>query len=201
MIDGSVLATHGDVIVVTFNYRLGIFGFYYSGIPGNSVGKKLVVYLSVGVECLKKAKKHQILWDSTEHSRLFCREVEVYSIPEFVHGVCYIPVDTKTIKYHSFVGNMGIKDQQLALKWVHEHIGSFGGDPNKITVFGESAGASSIVYHLTLPDSKGLFQRAILQVNQLNLLPTAVADPGFFRRAVYPIHSGIVFLPCFQNTA
>ena len=44
MYDGSVLATHGDVIVVTFNYRLGIFGFYYSGIPGNTVGKRLDVY-------------------------------------------------------------------------------------------------------------------------------------------------------------
>ena len=61
---------------------------------------------------------------------------------------------------------MGLKDQQLALKWVHNHINSFGGDPNKITVFGESAGASSIAYHLALPGSKGLFQRAIMQVCQ-----------------------------------
>ena len=62
---------------------------------------------------------------------------------------------------------MGIKDQQVALKWVHDHISSFGGDPNKITVFGESAGAASIVYHLTLPGSKRLFQRAIMQVSHL----------------------------------
>ena len=40
-IDSSVLAAHGDVIVVTFNHRLGIFGFYYSGIPGNTVGEYL----------------------------------------------------------------------------------------------------------------------------------------------------------------
>ena len=50
MYDGTVLATHGDVIVVTFNYRLGIFGFYYSGDPGNTVGKRLDVYLGGGGE-------------------------------------------------------------------------------------------------------------------------------------------------------
>ena len=61
MYDGSVLATHGDVIVVTFTYRLGIFGFYYSGIPGNTVGKRLDVYLGGGGgggNCLKLAYKH-----------------------------------------------------------------------------------------------------------------------------------------------
>ena len=76
---------------------------------------------------------------------------------------------------------MGIKDQQVALKWVHDHISSFGGDPNKITVFGESAGAASIVYHLTLPGSKGLFQRAIMQVSHLKAcshLRSAFASPS-----------------------
>ncbi len=62
-------------------------------------------------------------------------------------------------------GNQGLKDQQLALRWVQEHIASFGGNPDKVTLFGESAGASSVVWHILLPGSQGLFSRAIIQVH------------------------------------
>ncbi|KAJ0183513.1 hypothetical protein K1T71_001489 [Dendrolimus kikuchii] len=58
-------------------------------------------------------------------------------------------------------GNAGLKDQALALKWVNENISKFGGDPKNITVFGESAGGASTIYHILSPLSKGLFQRAI----------------------------------------
>ncbi|KAJ8716843.1 hypothetical protein PYW07_003470 [Mythimna separata] len=60
-------------------------------------------------------------------------------------------------------GNAGMKDQVFALRWVNENIAQFGGNPRNITVFGESAGATSVGYHLVSPMSKGLFQRAILQ--------------------------------------
>lgn len=60
-------------------------------------------------------------------------------------------------------GNMGLYDQTMALKWVHEHIRRFGGDRNSITIFGESAGAISVGYHLISKQSVGLFNRAILQ--------------------------------------
>ena len=60
-------------------------------------------------------------------------------------------------------GNAGLRDQSMALAWVKEQITNFGGDDEKITVFGESAGASSIALHIVSPLSKGLFHRAILQ--------------------------------------
>ncbi|VVC34998.1 Hypothetical protein CINCED_3A008558 [Cinara cedri] len=60
-------------------------------------------------------------------------------------------------------GNMGLEDQLLALKWVKANISEFGGDPNNITIFGESAGAASVHCHILSPSSKGLFQRAIMQ--------------------------------------
>nr|WCC58166.1 carboxylesterase [Pharsalia antennata] len=59
-------------------------------------------------------------------------------------------------------GNNGLKDQILALRWIKENIERFGGDPDNITIFGQSAGASSIGYLLQTPQTKGLFHRAIL---------------------------------------
>jgi len=58
-------------------------------------------------------------------------------------------------------GNMGLKDQQFALKWVQQNIHLFGGDAQKVTIMGQSAGSASMTYQLLSPGSKGLFRAAI----------------------------------------
>ena len=101
MYDGTSFAVEGDVVVVTINYRLGVFGFLHVGEAGGE---------------------------------------------DFAGS-----------------GNCGIQDQVAALRWVQENIEKFGGDPDRVTVFGESAGAMSIGVLLAFPSAKGLFHQAILQ--------------------------------------
>ncbi|XP_021369858.1 carboxylesterase 5A-like [Mizuhopecten yessoensis] len=94
--DGSALALHGDVIVVTINYRLNIFGFFTTG-------------------------------------------------------------------DNSATGNYGLWDQMLALQWVKNNIGDFGGDTTRITIIGESAGGASVGMLAIIPQNRGLFQRVIAE--------------------------------------
>jgi para-nitrobenzyl esterase len=98
--DARWLASRGDIVVVTLNYRLGALGFLAHpalGAPGGDVG------------------------------------------------------------------NYGLADQQAALRWVRDNIAGFGGDPDKVTIAGESAGGMSVCDHLVAPGSAGLFRAAIIQ--------------------------------------
>jgi para-nitrobenzyl esterase len=61
------------------------------------------------------------------------------------------------------IGNYGIMDQQAALRWVRDNIRGFGGDPDNVTIFGESAGGISVWCHIASPASRGLFDKAIVQ--------------------------------------
>src|ERR1700733_3074289 len=97
--DGEHLA-HKGVVVVSMNYRLGIFGFFVH--PGLAA-------------------------ESPHHA----------------------------------AGNYGLMDQTAALRWVQRNVNAFGGDPNNVTIFGESAGSFSVSAQVASPLAKGLFQKAI----------------------------------------
>ena len=74
-------------------------------------------------------------------------------------------------------GNFGLEDQILSLQWLKENIKYFGGDPDNITIFGESAGGAHISYHLVSPASEGLFEKAIIQSGGYNLVsPYSLLD-------------------------
>ncbi len=64
---------------------------------------------------------------------------------------------------HNSSGNYGILDQLAALQWVQRNIGAFGGDPSRVTIFGQSAGGESVLIHLVSPQSRGLYSQAIVE--------------------------------------
>jgi para-nitrobenzyl esterase len=99
--DGTVLASSGDAVIVTVNYRLGAFGF--------------------------------------------------------------LDLSTFSTTRRRYDTNVGVRDVDFALQWVRDNIARFGGDPNRVTLFGESAGAGIVTTLLTSPAAEGLFTRAIAQ--------------------------------------
>ena len=80
-------------------------------------------------------------------------------------------------------GNYGYLDQLAALQWVQRNIALFGGDPKKVTLFGELAGGGSVMAHMISRLSRGLFQRAILQSPGVPTARQAVLPRTFFNEA------------------
>jgi para-nitrobenzyl esterase len=96
------------------------------------------------------------------------------SVPEYAgwsfarDGVVCITINYRLgiegfLYFDDGLANLGLRDQIAALEWVHENVGAFGGDPSKVTVAGESAGAMSVTCLLSSPRAEGLFARAIAQ--------------------------------------
>jgi para-nitrobenzyl esterase len=73
-------------------------------------------------------------------------------------------------------GNLGLLDQICALQWIHRNISTFGGDPDNVTIMGESAGGSCVSLLLLIKEAKGLFHRAIAQSGNVSLTSTKEDD-------------------------
>jgi len=78
-------------------------------------------------------------------------------------GSSELAASLTTGQYAGSTGNYGLMDQRFAMEWVNKHIAAFGGDPNQVTLFGESAGAYDIGFHLVQPGSYPYYKRAIMQ--------------------------------------
>lgn len=103
------------------------------------------------------------------------------------HGIVFVSIQYRLGQEGFAVAdgvppNLGVLDQQAALRWVRREIGAFGGDPARVTVMGHSAGANTLAALLALPHAAELFDRAILQSGPLAAQPPKRA--GRMSRAV-----------------
>lgn len=94
-------------------------------------------------------------------------------------------------------GNNGLRDQLCALEWVHSHIANFGGDPDNVTVFGQSAGAMSISLLLSTGRLRGLVRRAICQSGAAST--AGAADVAHQSTMAVAGHAGLATMEDFTN--
>ena len=123
---------------------------------GTQPGRELPVYVFIHGGGLVNGSSNQASGDKI--ARLTNTIVVSVNYRLGVFGFLGLPGISK-----SGEGNYGLMDQQAALRWVQRNIAAFGGDPEQVTVGGESAGGHSVCGHLTSPLAHGLFARAMMQ--------------------------------------
>jgi para-nitrobenzyl esterase len=103
-------------------------------------------------------------WSLTDGESLARREqVVVLTLNHRLGLLGYLHLGAALGEDFATSGNAGMLDIVAALSWVRDDIAAFGGDPNRVTIFGQSGGASKVLAMLSMPDAKGLFHRAIMQ--------------------------------------
>jgi len=101
-------------------------------------------------------------------------------------------------------GNYGLLDQATALKWVSNNIKYFGGDPDSVTIFGQSAGGASVEFQILSPHSKGLFHRAISQSGSSMCPWSLMTNIGYYTKQLAmglncPTNSSSKTIRCLQT--
>ncbi|ROT65535.1 JHE-like carboxylesterase 1 [Penaeus vannamei] len=139
------------------------------------VGKEIVggedcLYLSVFTPEAKAESGHPVMVFIHGDDYLFGGLEDFPPLPLLNHPVVLVVLQYRlgvlgflSTEDSSLPGNLGLKDQTLALRWVQDNIRDFGGDPGEVTLFGQGSGAQSVHYQILTPYSRGLFSRAILQ--------------------------------------
>jgi para-nitrobenzyl esterase len=126
--------------------------------PGLSGARPVMVWIHGGAFAIGSGS--QWLYNGRELCR---RDVVLVSINYRLGPFGFLHLDGPTDRAIPATGNEGLLDQVAALQWVRNNIAAFGGDPNNVTIFGESAGSMSVMALLSMPAAKGLFHKAIAQ--------------------------------------
>ncbi|XP_049860485.1 juvenile hormone esterase-like isoform X4 [Schistocerca gregaria] len=153
------------------------------------IGTEDCLYLNVFTPELKPAKLLPVMvWI---HGGGFVEGAATWYEPDFLldHEIVLVttnyrvgPLGFLNTGDENAPGNYGLKDQVAALKWVKDNVEAFGGDPNSVTIFGESAGGASVHYLMLSPLARGLFHRAISQ-SGVSTTPWAAPQPGALDKA------------------
>ena len=129
--------------------------------PSHSAADRLPVLVFIHGGAFTEGSVSVPLYDGAALARQKLVVVTInYRLGAF--GFLAHPALTQESAHHAS-GNYGLMDQVAALRWVHTNIAAFGGDPNRVTIAGQSAGAMSAYLLTVAPQAKGLFQRAIIE--------------------------------------
>lgn len=108
-------------------------------------------------------------------------DVVVVSVNHRLNSLGFFDLSAYGKKYEKS-GNAGILDIVAALQWIHDNIGEFGGDPDNVTLFGQSGGGAKVLTLTSMPDAKGLFHKAIVQSGGVELTGMSLPDQEVTRR-------------------
>ncbi|MCC7462834.1 MAG: carboxylesterase/lipase family protein [Gammaproteobacteria bacterium] len=119
------------------------------------------------------------VYDGTRLSR--DGDVVVVSVNHRLNVLGFLDLSAYGGKYRESA-NVGMLDIVAALRWVHDNIAGFGGDPGNVTIFGQSGGGAKVATLMAAPSARGLFHKAIIQSGAPGSIPTAYADAAVARR-------------------
>ena len=128
--------------------------------PAKKTDEKLPVMVWIFGGGYKEGYPHEMEFDG---ERIASRGVILVSVAYRVNVFGFLCHPDITAENPEAPANLGLLDQRAGIAWVKRNIANFGGDPENITIFGQSAGGGSTLYHCTSPQTKGLFQKAIAE--------------------------------------